>query len=165
MPFSSSESLQDDDVIKIQPTLNSALTSWFWIYHGSFWYILNYGVLCNQPNSGVNTCPSILEKNDFILKFFPAPFFEVSGMSLLETKRIALGPLVLFYHFMFSIIHKLHERAVPLLPSLFQGFTSALLVHGHLDSTPLMCINIYPTLPENFKLRPCSLHLYSFESF
>ena len=37
-------------------------------------------------------------------------------MPLLETETTALGPLVLFHHFMFSVIHKLHGYAI-LLPS------------------------------------------------
>ena len=47
----------------------------------------------------------------------------------------------------------------------FKGFTGALLVHGCLDSVPLMSINIGPTSLKDFKLRPCSLHLYSFDHF
>jgi hypothetical protein len=39
-------------------------------------------------------------------------------MPLLETKRTALGLLVLFYHFIFSVIHKLHGHAILLPPSL-----------------------------------------------
>ena len=49
-------------------------------------------------------------------------FLEAAGMSLLETKRIALCLLVLLHHFMFSIIRRLHGAAVPLLSSFIPRF-------------------------------------------
>ena len=70
----------------------------------------------------------------FYSKISPAPLLEVPGMPLLETKRTALGPPVLFYHFMFSVTHKLHGRAIPLPSSptpRLHGCTVGSRVSGH----------------------------------
>ena len=111
-------------------------------------------VSAHAPNFGIK---------GFIPKFFPVPMLEISSIPLLEIERTAPVRSVLFYRFMFSIFHKLHGRDVLLPSSLLQGFTGALLVHGCVDTTPLMCINICPTPLENSKLQPCFLHLYSLE--
>ena len=49
--------------------------------------------------------------------YFLAPALEAVGMPLLETEGIALGLLVLLYHFVLSVIHRFHGHATLLLPS------------------------------------------------
>jgi hypothetical protein len=84
---------------------------------------------------------------------------------LLETETTTLVPLVLFHHFMFSVVHKLHGHAIPLLSSHIPRLHGCTISPWMSGLNPSDEHKYGPTPPENLKFQPCPLYLYLFERF